>query len=97
MDYKINDNLKTEKLKNFELEKLAFSSKQDNQISIIRKDYEAKITKLKEDNSKLEYENKIKDEQLLTNNNSNDKMSSLTNQKVKIILTIRWNSLKMSF
>lgn len=82
MEYKINDNIRNERLKNLELEKAGTSSKNENQISIIRKEYELKISKMKEDMTKLEQEIKEKDGLAISNNIPNDKLSSISQQKV---------------
>ena len=85
MEYKINDNQKNEKLKNFELEKATLMTKNDMQISIIRKEYDLKLNKLKDDIGKIDFDNKLKEDLLINNNSTNDKMSSLIKQKVNFI------------
>ncbi len=82
MEYKINDNIRNERLKNLELEKAGNNSKNENQILAIRKEYEAKISKMKEDMIKLEKEIKEKDGLISSNNSPNDKLTSITQQKV---------------
>ena len=82
MEYKINDNIRNERLKNLELEKAGNNSKNENQILAIRKEYEAKISKMKEDMMKLEKEIKEKDGLISSNNSPNDKLTSITQQKV---------------
>ncbi len=82
MEYKINDNIRNERLKNLELEKAGNNSKNENQILAIRKEYDAKISKMKEDMIKLEKEIKEKDGLISSNNSPNDKLTSITQQKV---------------
>jgi hypothetical protein len=82
MEYKINDNIRNERLKNLELEKAGNNSKNENQILAIRKEYDAKISKMKEDMMKLEKEIKEKDGLISSNNSPNDKLTSITQQKV---------------
>jgi hypothetical protein len=87
MEYKINDNIRNERLKNLELEKANINSKSENQILIIRKEYDSKISKLKEDTMKLEKEIKEKDELIKNNINPNDKLTTITQQKVYKFVT----------
>ena len=79
---KINDNMKTEKIKILEQEKLSFFGKNDNQASNIKKEYDQKMEKLNEEIAKLQYENKIKEDQISSYDLTNDKMSDFAKQKV---------------
>lgn len=54
MEMNINDNLKTDKLKTLEQEKLSSLSKQENLGSNFKKDYELKISKLNDEMAKLQ-------------------------------------------
>ena len=88
MEMNINDNLKTDKLKTLEQEKLSSLSKQENLGSNFKKDYELKISKLNDEMAKLQYDIKVKDQQMLSNDTNNDKMSGFTKQKVRYLITI---------
>ena len=86
MDLKVSENNNSEIIKNLEKDKRVMLEKTDREIANIKKDAEFKIEKYKKDVIKLQYENKIKEDEIMNLNFSIDKITTLNSQKVFIFI-----------
>ena len=78
--------MNVETVRKSENEKKSFLLKSEKDLITIKKEYDAKIEKLRTDISKLEHEIKLKDDQINGINFSNEKLNSLNLEKVFILL-----------